>query len=295
MIKSEWFDPHKSFLSLTIVWVAVGVLFTLSFVSSIIIIYNSNLIFDLSYNGFNLFISIFRFPLAISALIIPIIALLAANHRSEQTKEQIRVTNTQNVFSNYYKHIEEFTKYISTRINDVDFRFAHNNIYPNAFDGDYSINPKLIETMLELDNMPYDLLNSKPENIEDQLDEKIKEKYHSVISSLYDFIYRNSSEYYARWAYNDGDKLSETYLFQSRTLIVDALKVIEDINNCCNFSIDYFCRNKVIILPDFKLRDLYIIDDESKRGNRLRYIDRDEKTFLEANESFLSLLSNAVR
>ena len=41
-------------------------------------------------------------------------ALLAANHRSEQTKAQISSNAQQNLFANFYKHIEEFEKYIDT-------------------------------------------------------------------------------------------------------------------------------------------------------------------------------------
>ncbi|EJG1583068.1 hypothetical protein CIF45_RS22770, partial [Vibrio parahaemolyticus] len=108
---SKYFNPHKSFISLPALWGVVVALSLFSLVLAFIIVANSELDVDLSFTGFNNFLTVFRVPLGILALIIPIVALLAANHRSEQTKEQIRVTNQQNNFANYYKHIEEYEKY----------------------------------------------------------------------------------------------------------------------------------------------------------------------------------------
>jgi len=193
---ANWFDPHKSFLGLKIVWVTVCTLLLISAISSIIIIVYSDLNLDLTFLGFNFFISVFRFPLAIATLIIPIVALLAANHRSEQTKEQIRVTNNQNVFSNYYKHIEEFTRYLVDRVdNKIDLRFAHSNIYPDAPIGDYRINDKLISLIVEINHIPLDLLSCKPKEINAPLEEETRGKYYLKIRELYDFLYRNEEEY----------------------------------------------------------------------------------------------------
>ncbi len=129
----------KSFLSLKILWLVVGVLVVISCIISGVISYNSKLYWDFSADGFNCFISLFRFPLGISALIIPIVALLAANHRSEQTKKQIELANTQNVFQNYYKHVEEFTKYVNSIESKLFFsvRKLHKYLYPYSKDGRY--------------------------------------------------------------------------------------------------------------------------------------------------------------
>ncbi len=40
-MKSEWFDPHKSFLSLKIVWGTVLILATMSISSAVMIVFNS--------------------------------------------------------------------------------------------------------------------------------------------------------------------------------------------------------------------------------------------------------------
>lgn len=111
---SKYFDPHKSFLSLAVLKVVVGFAVVLAMVVSLVITMNSSIEIDLSYSGFNDAVRIFSVPLGILALIIPVVALLAANHRSEQTKEQMRLAGEQNNFSNYYKHLEEFEKYIDS-------------------------------------------------------------------------------------------------------------------------------------------------------------------------------------
>jgi len=103
----------------------------------------------------------FRVPLGILATLIPNIALLAASHRSEQTKEQIRITSEQNVFSNYYKHLEEFLKHCKNwDVKDSRApliqspRRLYGRIYPNSINGDYSIDERL---NLHIENYANDL------------------------------------------------------------------------------------------------------------------------------------------
>ncbi|MCE9680607.1 hypothetical protein LZP69_15755 [Shewanella sp. AS1] len=247
MIKSEMFNPNKSFLSLPIVWFTVSTFLLLSCVSTAFIIYKSNLELDLSYNGFNSFISIFKFPLGISALIIPIIALLAANHRSEQTKEQIRVTNAQNVFSNYYKHIEEFTKYLSERVDtNIDLRYAHSKFYPRASEGDYEIDPKLIDMLVLLDQLPNDLLKNQPKTINEPFDaEDLKKNYFELLYSVGAYIDRENVE--IRFATGSSDnEFDNTFLYVAIKLIQDAKYLIHDVEVFCKFSINYQSQCKVI-------------------------------------------------
>ncbi|MDZ7660947.1 hypothetical protein [Thiohalophilus sp.] len=98
-----------------------------------------------------------------AALIIPIVALLAANHRSEQTKAQILSNNQQNIFSNYYKHIEEFEKYIETNIDQTEMliekkRSCHRRIYPKASKGDFSVDEELAAKVETNSNEIYEFI-----------------------------------------------------------------------------------------------------------------------------------------
>ncbi|MGI2259904.1 hypothetical protein [Shewanella sp. GXUN23E] len=137
------FDPQKSLIELKVLWLVVGVFISFATIVALIIGINSQITPDYSYAGFNHALVVFRVPLAILALIIPIVALLAANHRSERTKEQIRVANEQNSFSNYYKHIEEFEKYLikiwSSTHHTSSPRKLHKVLFPNARYGDFSV------------------------------------------------------------------------------------------------------------------------------------------------------------
>lgn len=161
---SDQFDPHSSFITLPIVWQAIFLLVGISTFISVVIICNTPIAWDFSADGFNYFISTFRFPIAILALIIPIIALLAASHRSEQTKEQIRAANQQNIFTNYYKHLEEFKKYVDTlkipSVTDIEIRKLHRELFPDALDGNLSPNINLAHEFAQCCEKALDAFNS---------------------------------------------------------------------------------------------------------------------------------------
>ncbi|WP_345860414.1 hypothetical protein [Shewanella algae] len=296
MIKSEMFNPNKSFLSLPIVWFAVSTFLLLSCVSISFIICNSNLELDLSYNGFNSFISIFKFPLGISALIIPVIALLAANHRSEQTKEQIRVTNAQNVFSNYYKHIEEFTKYLSERIDkNIDLRYAHSKFYPRASEGDYEIDPKLIDMLALLDQLPNDLLKNQPKTINEPFDEDFYKNYFELLCSLGAYIDRENVETMFNTP-SSNNKLDNTFLYVAIRLIQDALDLISDVEVYCKFSINYRSQFKVINSRFINTNSAYVYKKPEKQEGLIitRKKEKKEQTLEEAHSLFIKQLEKAV-
>lgn len=145
-------DPLKGFIELPILWFVVIILFSIACMVSVIIIFNSNLQISLDYNGFNNFVEIFKVPLGILAIIITFIAFLATAHRSAQTKEQILSSNRQNVFSNYYKHIEEFEKYIigildNKKISINNLRITHKILFSKADQGDYTLNKNYLEDL----------------------------------------------------------------------------------------------------------------------------------------------------
>ncbi|MEZ8696480.1 hypothetical protein AB6D84_05120 [Vibrio lentus] len=173
------FNPHQSILELKIFKVLLSVQLVIALVSAILIISNSPLYFSFNYEGFNYFFNVFKFPLAVLASIIPVVALIAANHRSEQTKEQIRVTNSQNNFTNYYKHLEEFEKFAEIASEKYsfhyafNFRYLHSKLFSGAKEGHYSPNESVIDDftnfnieMLALLSRPLEKNQSKIEVIE---------------------------------------------------------------------------------------------------------------------------------
>lgn len=180
-MKNPVFDPHKSLLELGIIrWAAVILLFAILIVI-FTITNNGNFYWKPDYHGLNAAVEIFRIPLGIAALSIPIMAILAANHRSEQSREQMRLTGQQNIFSNHYKHIEEFEKYcirfyermmendqrmkesyknaggllkmlasesfIYSHVDPQNSRFLYKQIYPRSAQGDMAMSSEFIESI----------------------------------------------------------------------------------------------------------------------------------------------------
>lgn len=178
--KNYNFDPNISFLSLKITrhaFLFIGILASVSFLS---IFLNGNLSFNLSAAGFNEFVSIFKFPLSMLALTIPIVGLLAVNHRSEQTKLQIKLSSEQNNFVNHYKHIEEFEKFCEKKIDTIPAsktRELHFKIYPKSRNGNYSTDK--------------DLLRNSEKRVKNILIKTISINSTSEIAILCDLIKRN--------------------------------------------------------------------------------------------------------
>lgn len=135
------FDPKKSFFELHVLWAVVGSCVFISVASFIVITLNSSIELNLGYSGFNAFFEIFKFPLAFLALLIPLVAVMASNHRSVQTRQQISSSEEQTKFSNYFRHISEFESYISSHVNNnVKFsslRQLYESIFPFSFIGNF--------------------------------------------------------------------------------------------------------------------------------------------------------------
>lgn len=163
--KKQMFDPHLSFFELPIVRVTTIIIVAFIVIVSIVIFFISKPSWDPSYKGFNHFFTVFKFPLYGVGFLASILALYATNHRSEQSKENMRLTREQNIFSNYYKHLEEFGKYVEKISNthkdknlDIlaieikcDVRKSHQMFYVNAFEGvSYEIDLFYVKSFVEI-------------------------------------------------------------------------------------------------------------------------------------------------
>ncbi|NHQ93290.1 hypothetical protein [Janthinobacterium lividum] len=172
---SKLFDPNKSFLQLPIVWIFISIFLIISLVCAAIIILETDLPFQPDANGFNHAANQFRVPLAISTLSIPFLALIAATHRSEQTKRQmaltqeqiersdrqIKVASQQNLFSNHFKNLEEFIKNCNHHENGSSYKINsprkfYTTAYPNSKDGDFETDNKFYH---EFNDIAVEFLN----------------------------------------------------------------------------------------------------------------------------------------
>ncbi len=116
----DLFDPEKRLFELKVVIITIWIYVLLTFFFFLRIPYIHYVDFlslsnwDVSAKGFNYFIELYQAPIWMIGTSIPLLALFAANHRSSQTKKQIKELANQNIFSNHYKHLEEYLKFIKS-------------------------------------------------------------------------------------------------------------------------------------------------------------------------------------
>jgi hypothetical protein len=163
-------SSEKELIKLRSFWGAILIPTAISYIIWLIIIAHTSLEWDLSCEGANLFIEIFKVPLGALALIFPLVALVASNHRSQQSAKIIAMQNAQNIFANHYTHIEKLEEhcrkldiYKSTFLKDYNPRILHSVIYPKSKSGDFSLNAdfldKFKEMHLNLYNLAVDITN----------------------------------------------------------------------------------------------------------------------------------------
>jgi len=156
--KSSMFDPDKGFLELPIVQRALLLLFSLCSCLILFVAFTAARSFQFDAEGLSNLALLLKVPVGVFTLSLPVFALLAASHRSEQTKQQmaltrkqiersdqqIQIAGDQSKFSNYYKHLEEFVKFCAVHFEDSPYAIAaprklHAAIYPSARQGDIHI------------------------------------------------------------------------------------------------------------------------------------------------------------
>ncbi|WP_289030130.1 hypothetical protein [uncultured Paraglaciecola sp.] len=141
------FEPEKSFFQLRIVINTIKIVLGFALISIILIVCNTNLSITFHYEGFNNLFQIFKFPISVIALLIPLLAVYAANHRSEQTKHNLLLLAQQNNFNNYYKHIEVFKQHVTESnnhyVSNRSYRKLHSLIFPKTSEGMPTYSPSL--------------------------------------------------------------------------------------------------------------------------------------------------------
>lgn len=92
-----------------------------------LIIYAINIIsaqslapFCFSAHCFSNFYNIFKVPIVVAGLALPLTGIAAAIHRSYETGLQIKTTLQKNEFEGFVKHREEFTKHLQETIDKIN-------------------------------------------------------------------------------------------------------------------------------------------------------------------------------
>lgn len=140
----DWFDPHESYLRLPSFWWPFTIIMIGVVLVSWKVIDDQELVWGLD-SRVEQWYEWFKIPLWVLALLIPVLGLFNANHKSEQTRASMELTKAQNNFANYYKHLEEFSKYVGIVSKDFDpyvkvsVKALHSKLFPLADQGDYQI------------------------------------------------------------------------------------------------------------------------------------------------------------
>jgi hypothetical protein len=252
---------EKSLFSLSEFWLSLILPIVVSIIVAIIIFQNSNLKPDLSYEGFNNLINIYKVPLAILALLFPLVALVASNHRSRQSAAQLESGRSQNNFSNYYKHRESFHDML-VRLEikyDVTF-FDSDSLYKILFPDNSPVD--LIYSLQKQENNfiqeTRDLLHSWiddscdiEETTEGGIDsyDLIKLFYERISSINERLKFRPNSGVYINWTrkykhLNSEIKEEETVAGQRRAIYLDSFYTFGHITLCDELmrSIAGFCQ-----------------------------------------------------
>lgn len=196
---------------LTEFWISILFPLFLSLVFGSIIYLSSDLQLDTSYIGFNTFIEIFRVPLGILALIFPLVALVASNHRSRQSAAQIELGRSQNTFANFHKHKEAFHQMIERLENKYGITFfdpdsLYSCIFPNNSPNSmsYSVNvnkdgyiSKVRESLVKLLEESTNISFSSIESLEEE--DLIKNFYEELFFISERLKFRVNSGLYLCW------------------------------------------------------------------------------------------------
>jgi len=141
LVKTRWF--RMAIAGPIIIAISVGVVFTIE----------TSLSWDLTPDGMNAFLNIFKLPIGIASLALPLAAVVAANHRSMQTAKQILEQNSQNIFSNHLEHRRYFGNFIEERKpfkgQTVEVAALYETLFPNAVEGDLNPQAGLLEVTLK--------------------------------------------------------------------------------------------------------------------------------------------------
>jgi hypothetical protein len=136
---------------------AVAAPITVALITAFIFTSDINLYWNLTPEGMHNFLNLFKLPIGISSLSLPLAAVVAANHRSMQTAKQILEQNSQNIFSNHLEHRRYFGNFMDERKPfkniEVEVAALYELLFPYAVEGNLKPQEDLIMlTIKAIDN-----------------------------------------------------------------------------------------------------------------------------------------------
>lgn len=180
--KKEWKSKDKNLFQSNFFRVMVITPLFLALVCTVLIEWHARSAPCSTAACFHNFLTLFKFPLGLASLAIPLGALAASYHRSIQTSYQISLQRAQNNFSSYFYHLEKFEQFYHSKygqqagIDAENLRYIHDKLFPNARSGNYEIAliaTKTVEDIHDLmvkinDTVRYQIVTEKKYNLIDE-------------------------------------------------------------------------------------------------------------------------------
>lgn len=242
-------NTSKNLFKLKLFWFSVLTPLIISIILTLFILITGNLKYLGGYEGLNNLISIFKVPLILLASIAPLVAMVSANNRSNISLQQMKTNNIQDVFSNYFLHLNEFEKFLINFYEVDNSRLSnHINVYlldtrkvhAMTYGSMYNFIPLVTdEKILELEEKIVSLhelilkLNERPSSNELV---KISKTVHCHVETLVNQFGINPNDYII---FNDMVEINsnKVRLFHSYTQIAYSIKhVLFAINVVLKFS-----------------------------------------------------------
>jgi hypothetical protein len=163
----------------------------LSIISAVTILFSLPLLkLNFSYEGWNNLFDIMSIPIKFSAAAFVVLAVWLTIQRVFQMDFQLRLIDDHNRFNNYFRHMEEFTKYISKdplvsaflQLSTADPSLVLLPFYKQYYSSDYrdfrtTVNPETKQQFTRL----FDGISNSPLN---NLQTNLSTVPHSVIDAL---------------------------------------------------------------------------------------------------------------
>jgi hypothetical protein len=265
----------RSFFQHKRVWVVFIVTFTLAFCISRQIIVADNLQYAENFGeeSAQLFMDSFKLPIRIVAAGLSVLLLFATQHRSEQTAEQIKLTNqanenslSQNTLRNYYDSIADFEKYINESYHSEvleikNKRLLYKRFFPN--NSYKSVSPYTTKEAYE-NNVTY-FLNQVNNLIKD-----CREKYEDEAVMFQNIILN----FISSTKINYGVDIS-TKAFQTNSPVEDFLEITMEVRKLLTFCMEYTPSNGVIVIVNSTVHYLdewKAIEDNGSTIRLLKYV-----------------------
>ncbi|EOW7148443.1 hypothetical protein ACOZ82_001970 [Vibrio parahaemolyticus] len=196
------------------------------------------------------FLDAMKVPGSILAFYLAVLGLIGANHRSEQTKKQIEEARVQNDFANYYKHQEEFLKYVEEinhkgRFISSNMRALHQTLFPKSRVRDFSVGYREI---LNVDNLINSFVKSVPLLFDpDEHESALKALNDVKVIISHDFNLRNSSAVKVHTVIGDNDPWGDGSSLYLHKFIDEFVDMVSHVDALFKFDPDYVASEKMFI------------------------------------------------